>query len=100
LATRSEKNLGSIDLEGAEFSKLLGSSRLRMEVLTVLSHSVAFDIDLTGMAAAIENIRANCPGPAVETKSAQASACGDKVVARLREKGVAQDVINFACTAK
>lgn len=100
LATKSEETISSIDIEGNEFTKLLGSTRLRMQVMTVLRTVVDFDIDLTGMAAAVENIRADCPGPPVETKSAEASACGDKVIARLREKGVAQDVIKFACAAK
>jgi hypothetical protein len=101
LATKSEQNISSIDVEGSAFEKLLGSSRLRAQVLTVLGNVVDFDVDLNGLPAAVENIRAQCPGAPLDTQSTQAgSACGDKVIARLREKGVSKETIEFACSLK
>jgi hypothetical protein len=100
LATKSERSLSSVSIEGGDFTKLLGSTRLRMQVLTVLDTVAEVDIDLTGVPAAVENIRSGCSGPPIEAKSVEPTACGDRVVARLRQRGVSQDIITFACAIK
>lgn len=51
-----EKDLSMVDIEGAEFSRLLGARRLRLQIFTILNTLVNEDLDLTGLPAAYDVI--------------------------------------------
>jgi hypothetical protein len=101
LADDMEKRLNTIIIR-ANFKKALGSNRLRVSASTY-SSSEDFDIDLTGMADAVETIKDGCPGePLNGSASTQGEdetlLCGAKVVERLKEKGIAIEIIQYACS--
>ncbi len=68
LATDTEKNINSVIINDAHFDALIRSSRLRMQVLTLVSGVQNIDLDLKGIADAVENIRADCPDKAPSKK--------------------------------
>lgn len=101
LADDMEKRLDTIIIR-ANFKKALGSSRLRVNASTY-SSSKDYDLDLTGIADAVENIKSGCPGEPIygsgETQGPDETLlCGAKVVDRLREKGVSIETIQYACS--
>jgi hypothetical protein len=57
-----EWSVSAINIEGADFTYLLQSKRLRYRVLTSTANVVEGDIDLTGAKDAYNNIRAGCVG--------------------------------------
>ena len=57
-----EWSVSAIDIEGADFTYLLQSKRLRYRVLTATANVVEGDIDLTGANDVYNNIRAGCVG--------------------------------------
>jgi len=59
---RSERAVGAIDIEGADFDQLLRSRRLRYRALTANDAIVEGDIDLNGAMDAYRNIQAGCVG--------------------------------------
>lgn len=64
LATKMEKNIRAIILDGSDFSTVTNSTRLRYQVLTLVSGTQSGDLDLSGIQEALAHIRANCPLPA------------------------------------
>jgi len=57
-----EWSVSAIDIEGADFTYLLQSKRLRYRVFTSTAYVVEGDIDLTGVNDVYNNIRAGCVG--------------------------------------
>jgi hypothetical protein len=62
---RTEWSVSAIDIEGADFTYLLQSKRLRYRVLTSTANVVEGDIDLNGAKDAYNNIQAGCVGDPV-----------------------------------
>jgi hypothetical protein len=99
LGTEMEKELRSVRITGDEFRKLLGSSRLRVQVLTLLRGIEDRDLDLIGISEALANIRQGCPGaPQGSAASEKPSLCSDKIQKRLREKGMSPTDIQYVCS--
>ncbi|MGL5679648.1 MAG: hypothetical protein ACRDC2_08595 [Plesiomonas shigelloides] len=99
LATDIEKQVDAIMIQDNDFTKLMGSNRLRVQVLTVLGNLKNYDIDLSGISAAVENIRSGCLGnPINKSLSNKPSLCSEKVLKRLLSKNVDASIINYACS--
>lgn len=62
VAKRSERAVGAVNIEGADFDLLLHSARLRYRVLTDSDNVVEGDVDLAGALDAYRNIQAGCLG--------------------------------------
>jgi hypothetical protein len=101
LATEMEEKVDAIEISGNDFTKLLGSARLRVQSMTLVRGITNFDLDLAGLSAAVENIRQGCPGEPLTNAAviSKPSLCSDLVVRRLEEKGVTPEVIKYVCTA-
>jgi hypothetical protein len=102
LATDIEKKVRALSITGNEFRKLLGSRRLRVQVLTMVQGIAMFDLDLSGIEDAVGSIRSGCPGEPVgdgQSTGSAASLCGDQVIARLKERGVSEADVSYACTS-
>jgi hypothetical protein len=62
LPKRSEHAVSAINIEGADFSRLLQSKRLRYRVLTATDALDEGDIDLNGAGDAYKDIQSGCVG--------------------------------------
>ncbi len=62
LPKHSERAISAINIEGADFDRMLRSRRLRYRVLTGADALVEGDIDLTGAIDAYKNIQSGCVG--------------------------------------
>ncbi len=97
-----EKKVNSVIVEGAEFRQALDTTRLRVQVLTLVRGVTTEDLDTTGIQAAVEHIRAGCPlqadgGVGAKPSSTPESACLEPLIARLRAAGVSEQQIATAC---
>ncbi|OYD50691.1 hypothetical protein [Acidovorax kalamii] len=63
LAGKIEKDVRAVMLEGAEYDLAISSSRLRVQVLTLISGVQNFELDLAGIKDAVANMKAGCPIP-------------------------------------
>lgn len=91
LATEMEKKVDAISISGADFSKLMDSRRLRVEVLTLVRGVINEDLDLAGIREARTNIEQGCPVTGeVQPKATTAAVglCPGKVVERLKARGL------------
>ncbi len=61
LATKMEKDVRVVILDGADRAKALSSKRLRYQVVTLVSGVVEGELDLAGIEAAAQHIAAKCP---------------------------------------
>lgn len=98
IANDTEERMDTIIIK-ANFKKTLGSDRLRVKALTYNS-SKDYDLDLSGIVDAVQNIRSGCPGEPVNgvvASDEETLLCGAKVVTRLKEKGVSKETIDYAC---
>jgi hypothetical protein len=99
LGTKMEKQVNAVEISGDEFRKLLGSNRLRMEVLTLIRGIENWDLDLTGISDAVNNIRQGCPGEAQGRPGDRVPGlCSEKVIKRLSEKGMSAQDIEYVCS--
>jgi hypothetical protein len=91
---------GIVALSGSEFSKALGSTRLRTQVLTVLDRLDQKDLNLTGISEAHRNIQSGCPGEPIDTsrKAAPASLCSKEVTERMKRFGLSDESVKSICT--
>lgn len=101
LPKEMEEQMGVIMIQDDDFTKLLASNRLRVQVMTVLDSIRNYDIDLAGITDATKNIRAGCPGKQLgkNLPTKTPSLCGDKVIQRLRAKKVSNEIIDYACSS-
>lgn len=91
---------GTVVFSSEEFAKALGSSRIRMQVMTVLDNLDQKDLDITGIREAHENIKAGCPGEAQSAATAApagGSLCSTLVVTRMRQRGIAEGDVRAVC---
>jgi hypothetical protein len=108
LADKMEKDIGAVIISGGDFSELLQSNRLRVQILT-FSDIEEVDLDTTGIQAAVENIQAGCPiqadfsenqvaaTPASQT--APESACSPALIAKMKAAGVKEAQVRNICKA-
>jgi len=102
LPQKMERDVGAVILEGSDFADALQSNRLRLQVLTLVSGIATEDLDITGIQAAADHIKAGCPptagsGSAPKPQSTPASLCTDQLRANLRAAGVTERQMAAAC---
>ena len=61
LATKIEKDIRSVILEGSDLKRVLEAKRLRYQVSTLVRGLQQGEMDLTGIKEAYEHIKAGCP---------------------------------------
>lgn len=99
LARKVEKQVSAVEISGDEFRKLLGSNRLRIEVLTLVRGIQNLDLDLTGISDAVNNIRQGCPDVLRGSSGDPLPGlCSEKVIQRLKEKGMSAKDIEYVCS--
>jgi len=101
LASKIEKDVGTVIISGNDFSELGQTARLRLQVLTLVRGIVNEDLDTTGIQAAVENINSGCPVQA-EAKKVQSTAtpnslCSDQLISRMRANGLTDAQIRNIC---
>jgi hypothetical protein len=102
LPQKMETAVDAVILEGSEFADALQSNRLRIQVLTHVRGIATEDLNITGIQAAEDHIKAGCPptaesSTAPKSQSKQESLCSDQLRARLRAAGVTQKQMVGAC---
>ena len=102
LPQKMEKDVNAVIVEGAEFSEALDSTRLRLQVLTLVRGVAQEDLDTSGIKEAVEHIRAGCPvsatsQPTTAPRAESSPLCSDELLTRLRAAGVTQSQIQSAC---
>lgn len=109
LPTQIEKDVRAVMLEGSEFDAAIASSRLRGQVLTLVSGLQEFDLDLTGIAEASANIKSGCPLPIAAPEATGAPAlpptenpvvpalCSQELLDRLQAAKVTKSQIQKIC---
>ena len=60
-ATRMEKDIRAVIIRGSDFDKLLNSSRLRIQISTLISGIQFRDLNLTGIKDVVDNMTQGCP---------------------------------------
>lgn len=101
LASKIEKDVGSLIIDGDKFNNSLKSHRVRVQVTTLVSGLQDIEIDTSNMVDALENIKQGCP----KTESIQAkkttgkgrSLCNDVVLKRMTDRQLTQDQIDSIC---
>lgn len=78
LATEMEKSIGSVIIKDGEFKKVLGSDRLRSQVLTYLDTLDNKDINLTGAPVVVQFIRSGCSEKTVQQHKPKTTAANTK----------------------
>ncbi len=105
LPRNSERAISAININGADYQRLLRSKRLRFEALTLTDNVVNGDLDLNGVNIIRSNIEAGCFGNPINAPAAAATAppsapeCSDGARARMAQKGISAQDIVFFCTA-
>jgi hypothetical protein len=103
LPTEVEKKIGVIVIDRSDFSELLGVNRLRVQSLTLVRNMFEADLDLAGLTAAHENIKAGCPepekasAPAAPKANEPAAECSPGAMARMKARGVQDKAIAEIC---
>ncbi len=108
LATKMEKDVGSVIIKDADFQLALESTRIRVEVLTLVSGVQSFDINTSGIKEAVDFIKEGCPiqekaasapqvAIPVEPPVAVAAMCSDVLKERLKRAGLSARKIEEAC---
>jgi hypothetical protein len=101
LADTIEKEIGSVIISGIDFSELIQSNRLRLKVLTRFQGIADKDIDITGIQAAVENIKVGCPEQSAATSSQRKvvpeNLCSDELVSRMKSNGLKDKQIKKIC---
>jgi hypothetical protein len=102
LATDIQKKIDVIEVDGSNFTRLLDAHRLRYDVTTIIGSGQEGDLDVTGVAEAVQNISNGCPGEAVEAAATPAKAspgCSEHAKQRLKAKGMTDADIAQICAA-
>lgn len=101
IATDIQKKIDVIEVEGADFTRLLAAHRLRYDVTAIIGPGPEGDLDVTGIAEAVQNISNGCPGEPVGAAAtptkASAPGCSDQAKARLKAKGMSDADIVQVC---
>lgn len=97
-----EKKIGSVVIDGSDFRQALETTRLRLQVLTLIRGMATEDLDTTGIQAAVEHIKAGCPAPSdgvvVPKPNVPAeTVCSEILRSRLQSAGVTDAQISVAC---
>lgn len=102
LVSESEKRIDAININGKDFIELLQEQRVRLEVLTIINGIKSEDLNLDGLQAALQHIRAGCPLPnnnaAVSPgQKPPSSKCDAAMLVRLKSAGVTAHQIKSVC---
>jgi hypothetical protein len=103
LATEIEKKIGSLILEGSDFYEAMRSTRLRMQVGTLVRGIETIDLELTGIDPTVANIGSGCPigegahAPGAAQKRKPKSQCTKELIARMKKQGIGADQIEAIC---
>ena len=60
--TAAEREAGAVTIAGSDFAQLTKRGRLKIDVVTNDGAKTRHDLDLQGLAGAVKNIEAGCPG--------------------------------------
>jgi len=96
-AREIEKKIRSIVIEGSDFAQLKNSSRLRVQIGTLVSGVVDEDIDLNGFNDALANINSGCPIVADKPVKANAKGCSDAAKEKMKLQKMKQSQIDAIC---
>ncbi|CAN7189059.1 hypothetical protein [Acidovorax sp. LjRoot117] len=108
LAGKIEKDVRAVMLEGADFDLAVSSTRLRGQVLTLVSGVQDFELDLSGIREAVAHIKAGCPPAAPSAMSApapataeppQPPACSPDLLERMKAARVTPAQIQKICSS-
>lgn len=102
LTTPIDKKLDSIQVNGDNFRRLLAAHRLRYSTVTMIGNGVDGDLDVTGVAEAVQNISGGCAGNPLSGGIAPKSAtpgCSEHAKERLKAKGMDDASIAEICAA-
>ncbi|RJF99050.1 hypothetical protein D3871_11400 [Noviherbaspirillum saxi] len=107
LADDIEKKINSVIISGTDFTELVSSNRLRVQVSTLVRGIANEDLDLTGIQSTLENIKAKCPAQKEEVKpaavplapvsSAALTSCSTELKARMKAQGIKDKQIEAIC---
>lgn len=103
LPSEMEKKINAVIIGGTAFDAVARAGRLRTSVGTMVNGIREDDLDLTGIAEALANIQAGCPGEPVvatavtSTPAPAPSGCTERVKAKLKLRGLAQADIEDIC---
>lgn len=108
LGTKLEKEIRSLMLKSDEFQTALTAKRLRMQVGTLVSGIQDFDIDLTGLSDALDNIKQGCPMPALTSapilaptlKTEPISTCNTELISKMQKAGITKNQLLQVCGLK
>jgi hypothetical protein len=98
-----EKRARVVVLTGTDFEQLQNVARLRYQVSTLVSGVKTGDLDLTGLAPALQSIKAGCPVQASTADSPRSdevltgSLCNVTLVSRMRQQGLKDNQITAIC---
>lgn len=108
LPQKLEKDVNTVIIDGREFTQVLESNRIRLQVLTLVRGVATEDLDTTGIQTAIDHIRIGCPVSSSATTPSPIAAlvpvvleteirCSEQLVGRLKAAGVTEKQINASC---
>lgn len=104
LAEKIEKDVRAVMLEGPDFDLAVSSTRLRGQVLTLISGVQTFELDLTGIREAVANIKAGCPvspsgaaSPSAQPAKSEPQACSPDLLDRMKAAKVTPAQIQKIC---
>lgn len=89
-------------IKDSELAETLQTTRLRLQILTLVRSVATEVLDTTGIQTAVDHIRSGCPAsPEADTITQRSSPpenlCSEQWVARLRAAGVIDQQTNAAC---
>jgi hypothetical protein len=111
LASKMEKDVRALIIEALEFQSVLSSKRLRLQVNTLVSGLQEFDIDLTGISEAFENIEQDCPIPetvpvaavtlpAAAVKAEPVPLCSAELIGKMQKAGITKNQVTQVCGSR
>ena len=105
----AEQQMGAVVIRGAQFERLRQSRQLRFDVFGA-EGKTSHDLQLAGIAQALDNIAAGCPEPPEGLRVRRGASgigaqqpggignCPARMVARMRANGVAEEKISARCS--
>jgi hypothetical protein len=111
LASKIEKDVRAVMLEGAEYDLAISSARLRGQILTLISGVQDFELDLTGIKDAVANIKAGCPIqtsvaesptapiPPQQAAKPESTACSPDLLNRMKAAKITSAQIQKICAS-
>ncbi|MET4574984.1 hypothetical protein [Ottowia thiooxydans] len=105
LANETEKKIRTVVISGREFVEALKSTRLLVQVSTLVGGVKMQEVDTTDMMAALDNIKAGCPIAAtpitpkreVGAEQSVSGSCSPELIERMKKAKISASQIELAC---